>query len=378
MDCVEKISVDDFKKLFCDFLMFCIDNIELESEMKEKLKKIQSKSSKIAYEKIIEKIIANIKLQELLMEIALNEFETKYINTIMEDPQHFKELNIIPDLNIGEILINLDHSNRQMCYSLTLNLCKCGILISMNPNNDKDMEETFNALKNSTLKSNGEFTIDSFVNTTQVETQSVPEMILKFLSNKNVDLNETFQNMDEKGVNDASDKLKDTLNSDKFKDSAETANFLATALDGVKDKLLNVTNKDMTNVECFDQIQNIGQEMSEKMMENMGNKNIDPNALLDNTKKLAQEIMPDANIAPYFNMINKMLSSHMHGGADGQQNVTDLKNLDLNQIVKLTKSQKKGMTKKQIREAKKQQQQLKSSMLPKPPTSNSEISNSYY
>ena len=359
MNCDEKISVDDFQNLFCDYLEFCIDKME-ECEEKNKIKNIQSKVSKISYHKIIKKMIENVKLQELLMNIAEKDFEIEYINSVLESKDNYKSLNVVPDLNVGIILVNLKQTDRLMCYSLTINLYKCAILISMNPNEDKEMEEIFNALRKTSLNNDGKFTIDSVIDTTPVKPKSVPEMVLDLMSNKNVNLNDTFKNMDEKGVNDASNKLKETLNSDKFKNSTETANFLSTALDGVKDKLLNITNKDMTNVECFDQIQNIGQEMSIEMIKNMEGKQIDPKRLLSDTQKLAKEIMPDSNIDKYFNMINKMLLSNMNGEQTTQK--PNLENLNLDQLVKLTKSQKKNMTKKQIKEAKKQQKIMTTSL----------------
>ena len=170
----------------------------------------------------------------------------------------------ITEVKISKSNVNVSYKEKDNEIFATLNNATIDILFD-----DKEMEDTFKALRNSSLKNDGKFTIDSVMDITPVKPKSVPEMVLELMANKNVNLNDTFKNMDEQGVNDASDKLKETLNSDKFKNSEETANFLSTALDGVKEKLLNVTNKDMSNVECFDQIQNIGQEMSAEMIKNM-------------------------------------------------------------------------------------------------------------
>jgi hypothetical protein len=363
MNCVEQISIDDFKIIFCDYLSFCGEKVTC-VEVVEKVKKIQSKIDKIAYDKIIKKIIENVKLQELMVLIAENNFEDEYIKTLYINSENTKSFYVVPEINVAEMLINLNESDKQIYYSLTLNLCKCAILISMNPNGDMEIEETFNVLKNSSLNDKGEFTINSVVDGTPIKKESMQQYLLRTLTGKNVNINETFSDINEEKVNEAANVMHNALDGDKFKENSQTKNFLTETLGNVQNELLNFEKKDMSDVDCFDEIQNIGAKVSEKLLKNKNIKNMDPDQLIADTQKLAQEIMPGMNIMPMFEMIKKMSGNKMNGKAP-----IDLENIDLSQMLKLTKSQKKNMTKQQIKDARKKQKQMQNMLPPVPANS---------
>ncbi len=360
MNIDEEFTINAFREKFIFFLDFCVKYLN-ESEIKKFINMVNIKKNKISYEKMIARIVKNVKMQELLYEMSQENFTDEIINKIMSDSENVKSLNIIPNFNVGEILLNIGYDMRMICNAYILDICKCAIVISMAPSENEQVQNSFLALKKAYVNNKGEFTTDTLVDATPIQVKSIQETMIEFLSNKDVNFNESFKSMNPEGILDASDKLKETLQGDKFKNNSETAGFLSSTLDDVKEKLVNLsTSGQMGNVEYLDQLQSIGKETALNMAKKLGNKNVDPIELINDTQKLAKEIMPNSNLDLYFNMIRKNILGKINtnngtNGTNGeinmdqldigQLNMDQLNNMNLEQMFKLTnkltKSQKK-------------------------------------
>ena len=314
--------LNKFVNLFQQFVNECI-NVTQNKDISNDLKKIQQLFSKLNYNKIIEKMTSNSKLQEAMAFIVKNDFNDEIMNKVFSTTDK-KIWTLMPSFHIDKIFNNVLIGCRKALYEQFHALHVCAftyskVIESINSSSNKNNE--FNPFESvGEVVSNMD--ISTMFNGVETKTMSAYEMLMEQFVNQQLEgkMQNYMENIQEDDVNQAADKLTDVLNSENFNGNKQTTKILGNMLSKIKDEVINLKNEPTDKVkgkQGVEQLLGIAQKVAGNMMSSIKDNNINVLDLWDATSNLAKS----TTNSDALNLVDKLIRNNIENNLkQAQQN----------------------------------------------------------
>jgi hypothetical protein len=338
-----------FITLFQTFVKECIVKVS-NDEILSSLKKIEQLFPKLNYEKIINKMCENTKLQEDMTYLAKNNFNDELLKTFCSTTTSW---SLMPGMYINKIFNDILSTDRTVLYNNLHSLYICAVTYNK-VLNSMQKKDSNNALLNSngfetTETGHNNVDIDTLFNGVEVKTYSAIEMIMEQFVNQQMDgkMLNYMDDIQEDEVNIAADKLTDVLNNENFNSNKHTTKILSDMLCKIKNEVVNLKNEPLENTrgkKGVEQLLGIAQKVAGNMMSSIKENNINVLDLWDATSNLAKSTTNSSAL----NIVDKLIRTNIEN---------NLKNANMQQNQQTDAST--TQTKEQIKKERKMKRLLK-------------------